>query len=51
MIYRVSRGFACVKTMQNFKFRGLDQFTDIIALVIYPNSDSAVLQNKLKRVM
>ena len=51
MIYRVSRGYACVKTQANFKFAGLRNFDEVVALVIYPSSDTTVLEKKIKRVM
>ena len=51
MIYRVSRGYACTKTMEDFKFFGLRDFNEQVILVIYPSSDSSVLEKKLKKVM
>lgn len=43
MIYRVSRGYACTKIMEDFKFFGLREFDEQVILVIYPSSDSSVL--------
>ena len=51
MIYRVSRGYACTKTMEDFKFFGLREFEEQVILVIYPSSDSSILEKKLKKVM
>ena len=43
MIYRVSRGYACLKTMDTFKFAGLRDFDEVVTLVIYPNSATNIL--------
>ena len=51
MIYRVSRGYACTKTMEDFKFFGLRDFDEQVILVIYPSSDTTILERKLKKVM
>ena len=51
MIYRVSRGYACTRSLENFKFKGLENFKERVVMVIYPNSTSEVLGRKLKRVM
>ena len=51
MVYRVSRGYACLKTLDTFKFAGLRDFEEVVTLVIYPNSSTSVLEKKLKRVM
>ena len=51
MIYRVSRGYACTKTLSDFKFFGLRDFDDEVMLVIYPTSDSSILERKLQKVM
>lgn len=51
MIYRVSRGYACTKTKDYFKFFGLKTFDKKVMLVIYPTSDTQILEKRLKRVM
>lgn len=51
IIYRVSRGYACTKTLSRFKFYGLKNYGKKVMLVIYPTSASTVLETKLKRVM
>lgn len=51
MIYRVSRGYACTRTLDKFKFLGLKNFNKKVILVIYPTSDSNILEKKLKKVM
>jgi len=51
MIYRISRGYACTRTLDKFKFFGLKDFKKKVILVIYPTSDSHILENKVKRVM
>lgn len=51
MIYRVSRGYAVAKILEDFKFSGLSNFTEEVVLVIYPTSDTTVLERKLKKVM
>lgn len=51
MIYRVSRGYACTKTLDKFKFFGLKNFDKKVMLVIFPSSDSMVLERRLKRIM
>ena len=43
MIYRVSRGYACTKTLEMFKYQGLRGFDKKVMLIIYPTSDSTVL--------
>jgi len=42
-IYRISRGFAYFKTIDNFAFEGLRNFHDQVVILIYPNSSSGVL--------
>jgi hypothetical protein len=51
MVYRVSRGYACLKTLDSFKFAGLRDFSEVVTMVIYPNSETTTLEKKLKRVM
>lgn len=51
MIYRVSKGYACTKTQDKFKFAGLKEFGKKAILVIYPSSDNKTLEKKLQRVM
>lgn len=51
MVYRISRGYACTKTMDTFKFKGLKNFNKKVILVIYPSSDSQILEKRLKKVV
>lgn len=51
MIYRVSRGYACTRALDEFKFKGLHSFQERVIMVIYPNSSSEVLGKKIMRVM
>ena len=51
MVYRISRGYACTKTMDDFKFNGLKNFDKKVILVIYPSSDTQILEKRLKKVM
>lgn len=51
MIYRVSKGYACTKTLEDFRFIGLRNFDDLVVLLIYPTSDASILERKLKKVM
>ena len=50
-IYRVSRGFAFFKSFSQFKFEGLREFYDKVVILVYPNSNSGVLERKLARIM
>ena len=50
-IYRVSRGFAFFKTIDNFVFEGLRGFKDRVVLLVYPSSSTGVLEKKLYRIM
>lgn len=51
MIYRVSRGYACIKEMSSFDFEPLRIMQEKIVLIIYPNSRTSVLQKKIQRVV
>lgn len=51
IIYRVSRGYACVKTTSNFKYRELKNMKSKIIMIIYPNSEQGFLERKLKKVI
>ena len=51
MIYRVSRGYACTRTLSFFKYEGLRNFEQKVMLIIYPTSDSTVLEKKLRKVV
>jgi hypothetical protein len=51
MIYRVSRGYACTRTLKKFNFQGLNDFDEKVVLVIYPSSSNAILGKKLHRVV
>lgn len=51
MIYRVSRGYACTRTLTNFKFPSLSTFESRVILVIYPTSDQSILKKKLTKVV
>jgi hypothetical protein len=42
-IYRVSRGYAYLKSIDNFKFEGLKHFSDKVIILIYPNSSTGIL--------
>lgn len=50
-IYRVSRGYAYMKTVDQFGFEGLQHFGDKVVILIYPNSSTGVLEKKIARVM
>jgi hypothetical protein len=50
-IYRVSRGYAFLKSVDTFRFEGLRNFGDKVVILIYPNSASGVLEKKISRVM
>lgn len=50
-VYRISRGFAFFKTVDEFAFEGLRGFGDKVVILIYPNSNSGVLEKKLARIM
>ena len=51
MIYRISRGYAVTKSLDEFKFKGLRYFEDKVMLILYPTTDSAILENKLQKAM
>lgn len=51
MIYRISRGYACTKTLDIFHSKALKDFGNSVMLIIYPTSDSFVMERKLKRAM
>jgi hypothetical protein len=51
MIYRVSRGYACIKDMDEFSFEPLRAMQEKVILVIYPTSSSAVLERKIQKVV
>lgn len=51
MIYRVSRGYACTRSLDTFKFAGLSNFNEKVVMVIYPSSNTAVLERKIQRVV
>jgi len=42
-VYRVSRGFAFFKTVDQFAFEGLNLFGDRVVILIYPNSSTGIL--------
>jgi hypothetical protein len=42
-VYRISRGFAFFKTIDNFVFEGLRQFGEKVIILVYPNSSTGVL--------
>lgn len=50
-VYRASRGYAFFKTIGEFTFRGLSDFNSKVVILIYPNSNTGVLEKKLSRVM
>lgn len=50
-VYRVSRGYAFLKSVDTFRFEGLRHFGDKVVILIYPNSSSGVLEKKIARVM
>jgi hypothetical protein len=43
MIYRVSRGYACIKEMVSFEFEPLRIMQEKIVLIIYPTSRTSTL--------
>ena len=43
MIYRISKGYAVTKSLDDFNFKGLYNFEEKVVLVIYPTTDNAVL--------
>lgn len=43
MIYRISRGYACVRSLDNFKFPGLIGFEEKAVIVMYPSSSSGTM--------
>jgi hypothetical protein len=50
-VYRVSRGYAFLKSVDTFRFEGLRHFGDKVVILIYPNSSTGVLEKKISRVM
>ena len=42
-VYRISRGFAFFKSIDNFAFEGLQHFGDKVIILVYPNSSTGVL--------
>lgn len=42
-IYRVSRGYAFLKSVDTFRFDGLRNFGSKVIILIYPNSSTGVL--------
>ena len=51
MIYRVSRGYACIKEMSTFEFEPLKVMQEKIVLIIYPTSRTSTLEKKIQRVV
>ena len=51
MIFRVSRGYACTRVLNNFKFEGLSEFKEKVMLILFPSSQSEVLERKITRVV
>lgn len=51
MIYRVSRGYACTRTSSNFQYYPLRASDLKVMIVIYPSSDSSVMEKKIKKVI
>lgn len=43
MVYRISRGYACVRSLDYFQFPGLVGFPEKVVVVIYPASTSGIL--------
>ena len=50
-IYRVSRGYAFLKSVDTFRFDGLRNFGSKVIILIYPNSSTGVLEKKIARIM
>lgn len=51
MIYRISRGHAVTKSLDDFDFWGLHNFEEKVILVIYPTSESSILEKKLYKAL